>query len=141
MPSGEAHPASDCVFCAIAAHTSPAYFVYEDETTMAFLDLFPFTRGHLLVVPKHHGERLTDLPAESRTALIHTLNTMCRRSERLTSAYNVALNAGSAAGQIIFHVHFHIIPRYGAANPFHPSTRNRLSEADAHSLIAELSPA
>ncbi len=139
MTSSGTKPAADCVFCRIAAHDSPAYIVYEDETTLAFLDLYPFTRGHLLVVPKHHGERLTDLPPGSQTALIHTLDTMCRRSERLTSAYNVALNAGAAAGQIIFHVHFHIIPRYGEANPFHPSTRTRLSDAEAESLIAELS--
>ncbi len=108
---------------------------------MAFLDLFPFTRGHLLVVPKPHAERLTELPAASQNSLIRTLDTMCRRSERLTPDYNVALNAGAAAGQIIFHVHFHIIPRYGEANPFHPSSRTRLSEAEAQSLIAQLSPA
>jgi histidine triad (HIT) family protein len=139
MTSPGTPPAPDCVFCGIVARASPAYVVYEDETTMAFLDLFPFTRGHLLVVPKHHGERLTDLPAGAQASLIRTLDTMCRRSERLTPDYNVALNAGAAAGQIIFHVHFHIIPRYGEANPFHPSTRNRLSEAEAQALISELS--
>ncbi len=141
MTGPGAPPAADCVFCAIAAHTSPAYIVYEDEATMAFLDIFPFTRGHLLVVPKAHGERLTDLPRDAQSALVHTLDTMCRRSERLTSAYNVALNAGAAAGQIIFHVHFHVIPRYGEANPFHPSSRARLSESEARALIAELSRA
>jgi histidine triad (HIT) family protein len=131
--------ADGCVFCGIAAHTAPAYVVYEDEATMAFLDLYPFTRGHLLVVPKHHGERLTDLPFTSQTALLRTLDTMVRRAERLTPDYNLALNAGAAAGQIIFHVHFHIIPRYGEANPFHPASRVRLPEAEAQTLIAELS--
>jgi histidine triad (HIT) family protein len=138
MTSPGSNSADDCVFCRIVAHTAPAYVVYEDETTMAFLDLFPFTRGHLLVVPKRHGERLTDLPAASQATLVRTLDTMCRRAERLAPDYNVALNAGAAAGQIIFHVHFHIIPRYGEANPFHPATRTRLSEADAQALIAEL---
>jgi len=139
MTSAGAPAAAECVFCRIAAHDAPAYVVYEDETTMAFLDLFPFTRGHLLVVPKHHGARLTDLPMKAQSALIHTLDTMFRRSERLTPDYNVALNAGAAAGQIIFHVHFHIIPRYGEANPFHSSSRTRLSEVEAQALIAELS--
>lgn len=128
-----------CVFCAIAARRSPAYIIYEDATTMAFLDLFPFTRGHLLVIPKRHGARLTDLPFDDQAALIRTLDEMCRRSERLTPDYNLALNAGPAAGQIVFHVHFHIIPRYGEANPFHPRTRVRLDEAEASALIRELS--
>jgi histidine triad (HIT) family protein len=139
MASADAPADSPCVFCAIVAHESPAYIVYEDAATMAFLDLFPFTRGHLLVVPKQHGARLTDLPPESQTALVNTLDRMCRRSERLTPDYNVALNAGAAAGQIIFHVHFHVIPRYGEANPFHPRTRTRISETEAHAVIAELS--
>ncbi|MCI4372081.1 MAG: HIT domain-containing protein [Thermoplasmata archaeon] len=139
MTSHGTKPAAGCVFCEIIAHSSPAYVVFEDESTMAFLDLFPFTRGHLLVVPKHHGERLTDLPPESQAALIRTLDIMCRRAERLAPDYNVALNAGAAAGQIIFHVHFHVIPRYGAANPFHPTTRARLSVSEAQALTSELS--
>jgi len=139
MSSSDAPAEEPCVFCRIVAHDSPAYTVYEDAATMAFLDLFPFTRGHLLVVPKHHGARLTDLPVGSQNALIRTLDRMCRRAEHLTSDYNVALNAGAAAGQIIFHVHFHIIPRYGEANPFHPSVRTRLSESEARAVVAELS--
>jgi histidine triad (HIT) family protein len=139
MASPGAAADDSCVFCAIVAHTSPAYIVYEDAATMAFLDLFPFTRGHLLVVPKLHGARLTDLTAASQTALIQTLDRMCRRAERLAPDYNVALNAGAPAGQIIFHVHFHVIPRYGEANPFHPRTRTRLSESEAQAVTAELS--
>lgn len=139
MTSSGTNAVADCVFCGIAAHTSPAYVVFEDEATMAFLDIFPFTRGHLLVVPKDHGERLTDLAPGAQTALVRTLDTMCRRSERLTPDYNVALNAGASAGQIVFHVHFHIIPRYGEANPFHPSNRTRLPADEAQALIDELS--
>ncbi len=127
-----------CIFCDIVARRAPAYIVYEDATTVAFLDLFPFTRGHLLVIPKRHGARLTDLPFGDQTSLVRTLDEMCRRSERLATDYNVALNAGPAAGQIVFHVHFHVIPRYGEANPFHPTTRTRLDEADARALVAEL---
>jgi histidine triad (HIT) family protein len=129
----------DCIFCRIVAHRAPAYVVYEDETTMAFLDLFPFTRGHLLVIPKRHGPRLTDLPFDDQSRLIQTLDTMCRRAERLTSDYNVALNAGARAGQIVFHAHFHVIPRYGESNPFHPPNRARLAEDDAQALVRELS--
>jgi histidine triad (HIT) family protein len=135
MPS----PETPCVFCDIAALKSPAYRIYEDASTMAFLDIFPFTRGHFLVIPRHHGARLTDLPEADQSALIRTVTRMCRRAERLAPDYNVALNAGAAAGQIIFHVHFHVIPRYGEANPFHPPERVRLSEDEAHRVAAQLS--
>jgi len=130
-----------CIFCDIVARRAPAYIVYEDATTVAFLDLFPFTRGHLLVISKRHGARLTDLPFEDQTALIRTLDEMCRRSERLTRDYNVALNAGAFAGQVVFHVHFHVIPRYGEPNPFHPRERTRIDESEAQALVRELSAA
>jgi histidine triad (HIT) family protein len=128
-----------CVFCDIAAKRSPAWIVYEDPSTMAFLDLFPFTRGHLLVIPKRHGARLTDIPFEDQMALIRSLDELCRRIERLTPDYNVAMNAGTLAGQVVFHVHFHVIPRYKGPNPFRSTSRAPLSEADARALIAELS--
>ena len=141
VPPEPASTDEACIFCRIVARRAPAYTVYEDETTMAFLDLFPFTRGHLLVIPKRHGARLTDLPFEDQTRLIQTLDAMCRRAERLTSDYNVALNAGSRAGQIVFHAHFHVIPRYGESNPFHPPSRTRITEEDAQRLVRELSVA
>ncbi|HTW55818.1 MAG TPA: HIT domain-containing protein [Thermoplasmata archaeon] len=137
MGDGANAPAA-CIFCEIVAHRSPAYVLYEDEATVAFLDLFPFTRGHLLVVPKRHGARLSDLPAADGGALFRTLAQLCRRVERLAPDYNVALNAGAAAGQIVFHVHFHVIPRYGEANPFRAASRTRLDDDDARSLVAEL---
>lgn len=128
-----------CVFCEIVAGRAPSHKVYEDEKTLAFLDLFPLTRGHLLVIPKRHGARLTDFGAEDQAALLKTLEQMCRRAERLTSDYNVGLNAGARAGQIVFHLHFHLIPRYGEANPFQPRQRVRLSDDAARSVIADLS--
>ncbi|MGI0128996.1 MAG: HIT family protein [Thermoplasmata archaeon] len=131
--------AAHCVFCEIVAGRAPAYRVYEDEATMAFLDLFPFTRGHLLVIPKRHGARLTDFGAVDQAAVLGTLERMCRRAERLTSDYNVALNAGPKAGQIVFHLHFHLIPRYGESNPFQPRQRVRITEEEAKAVVAELS--
>ena len=128
-----------CVFCDIVAHRLPAHIIFEDAATCAFLDNYPFTRGHLLVVSKRHGARLTDLPWEDQMALIRTLDEICRRAERLAPDYNLSLNAGANAGQVVFHVHFHIIPRYGEANPFHISPRPHLKESDARALVAELS--
>jgi histidine triad (HIT) family protein len=132
-------PDPGCVFCSIVEGRSPAYRVYEDPDTVAFLDLFPFTRGHLLVVPRGHAPRLTDFTNEEQAALVRALAVMCGRVERLTSDYNVAMNAGARAGQIVFHVHFHVIPRYGESNPFHPSQRHRIEDAEAKKVVAELS--
>ena len=137
--AGAHAPGEKCVFCDIVARRSPAWIVYEDEKTLAFLDIFPFTRGHLLVVPKRHGARLTDIPFDDQMALVRALDEVCRRCERLTPDYNVALNAGARAGQIVFHVHFHVIPRYGEANPFRASSRVPLAESEARAVVAELS--
>ncbi len=133
-----AAPAS-CIFCEIGQHRAPAYVVYEDTETMAFLDIFPFTRGHLLVIPKRHAPRLTDLPFPDQATLLRSVDVLCRRAERLTSDYNVALNAGANAGQIVFHVHFHVIPRYGEPNPFLAASRAPLKVRDAEELVTTLS--
>lgn len=138
--AGPAAPDDDCIFCRIVARRAPAYIFYEDPETLAFLDIFPFTRGHSLVIPKRHGARLTDLPFPDQTTLVRSLDEVCRRVERLTSDYNVALNAGAKAGQIVFHVHFHVIPRYGEQNPFHGPQRAPLEESEARELLQTLSP-
>ena len=127
-----------CVFCQIIAGRSPAHRVYEDATAIAFLDLFPFTRGHLLVVPRRHVDRLTELPPAEYPGFLRALTEVCRRIERLSTHYNVALNQGSLAGQIVFHLHFHVIPRYGESNPFLAPQRERLRDPDARALVSEL---
>lgn len=129
-----------CAFCAIVAGKAPAHLIYEDAEAIAFLDLFPFTPGHVLVVPKRHVPRLTDLPAGEHGAYLNALATVCRRVDRLSSDYNIALNQGARAGQVVFHLHFHIIPRYTETNPFHSRPRERLTEEAARELMAKLSP-
>lgn len=133
-------PNEPCIFCEIIARRAPAFIVYDDPKVMAFLDLFPFTRGHLLVVPKRHVPRLIDLKPEEYTGFLGALSNVCRKIERLSSDYNVALNQGARAGQIVFHLHFHVIPRYGERNPFDVPARERLAETEATQLVAELSP-
>ncbi|MCI4335115.1 MAG: HIT family protein [Thermoplasmata archaeon] len=128
----------ECVFCDIANRRAPSHIVFEDEHALAFLDLFPFTRGHLLVVPKKHVDRLVDLPESEYGALLKALATACRRVERLTPHYNIASNQGELAGQIVFHLHFHVIPRYGGPNPFHDRPRGRLEDGEAQTLLDAL---
>jgi histidine triad (HIT) family protein len=131
---------SACIFCEIVRGKAPAHVVYEDAKTTAFLDLFPFTRGHLLVVPKRHVDRLTELPPTEYADFLGALAHVCRQVDRLTHHYNVALNQGEFAGQIVFHLHFHVIPRYGPGNPFDARPRQRLTDAEAHAALAALNP-
>jgi histidine triad (HIT) family protein len=133
--------APGCVFCDIVHDRAPAHRFYEDEEAIAFLDLFPWTRGHLLVVPRRHVDRLTDLPEEEYADFLQALIRVCRRVERLSRHYNVAFNQGTLAGQIVFHLHVHVIPRYGEENPFAVHPRARLDDSDAREIVGILRPA
>jgi histidine triad (HIT) family protein len=127
-----------CLFCEIVAGRAPAHKVYEDKDTLAFLDLFPITRGHTLVIPKRHVDRLTELREEEYEDLFRTVVNVCRRIERLTPDYNVAVNQGKLAGQIVFHLHFHIIPRYNTAGPFATTPRTRIRDEEVQTVLADL---
>ena len=129
-----------CIFCSIIAGSIPAHRVYEDESMLAFLDAFPHTRGHLLIVPKRHMERITDLAESEYPELLRAIANVCRKVDRLSRHYHVSINQGSMAGQVVFHLHVHVIPRYGEENPFAVHPRPRLDEADARALVGTLSP-
>lgn len=108
-------PLSSCEFCEIVAGRSPASVVYRDQDCIAFMDLRPVTAGHLLVVPVEHATHLADLdPAEGQAlfALAQRLAAAIRHSDLKPHGINLHLADGEAAGQEIFHVHLHVIPRY-----------------------------
>ncbi len=104
----------DCIFCEIMAGKSLAYFVYEDEKHVAILDRYPIHRGHTLVMPRVHHERIIDMPPEGVSALFTKIISIARGVIEATQAdgFNIGQNNGRAANQIIPHVHVHIIPRY-----------------------------
>ncbi len=131
---GEQGTRTPCIFCDIIAGRAPAHQVYADGGCVAFLDLFPITRGHVLVVPKRHVDRLTDLRPEEYSDLLRAVVEVCRRVERLSPDYNVAVNQGRLAGQIVFHLHFHVIPRYDVPGPFATTPRTRITESEAVSV-------
>lgn len=104
---------AECVFCGIAAGKIPCTRVYEDDRVLAFMDIGPISDGHTLVIPKAHYERLDQSPAE---VLAETAAVIGRLAGPVAEAvgadgYNVLCNNGSAAGQVVEHLHFHIIPR------------------------------
>jgi histidine triad (HIT) family protein len=104
----------DCIFCKIAAGELPGQIVDENERTVAFMDINPATRGHLLVIPRDHAANLLEIPPEDLGAVIATAQRMAQRvSERLEPAgINLINSCGSAAWQTVFHFHVHVIPRY-----------------------------
>ena len=104
----------DCLFCKIIAGEIPGQIVAEDERTVAFMDINPGTRGHLLVVPREHSVDVLETEPEDLKATILTAQRMARQvSERLgADGVNLLNCCGSAAWQTVFHLHIHVIPRY-----------------------------
>jgi histidine triad (HIT) family protein len=119
--------AEDCLFCRMAAGKIPVSKIYDDEVVLAFLDIGPISDGHTLVIPKQHFEKLHECPAEVLSAVAARLGKIAKA---VTSAlnyegYNVLCNNGPAAGQVIEHLHFHIIGRSSSDGLFNkwPSYR------------------
>lgn len=101
-----------CLFCKILAGEIPSEKVYEDAYTYAFLDLHPVNKGHTLVVPKEHTETITETSDETLAQCMHTVKKVAIALESIYGpAVNVITNNGKEAGQVIFHLHFHVIPR------------------------------
>lgn len=102
-----------CIFCKIAKGEIPAKILYEDEKTLAFLDISPRSKGHTLVIPKEHYETFEELPEEVAIGLIKTIKRVIKKLKSLNpDGYNILNNNRPVAGQEVPHVHFHIIPRY-----------------------------
>jgi len=102
-----------CVFCKIVAAEIPAAVVYQDGNVLAFLDVGPLAEGHLLVIPHEHQQQLSDMPPQHCAQLASTLPLLGDVLLKVTgcAGFNILVNQGSAAGQVVPHVHFHIIPR------------------------------
>jgi histidine triad (HIT) family protein len=127
--------ADDCIFCKIVAGELPSETVQEDEHTVAFMDINPWTRGHALVIPRNHSTDLLDVPEEDlarTTAAAKRLAASMK--ERLGCDGINLLNAcGAVAWQSVFHFHIHVIPRY-EDDPLQLPTRPQ--EADQEDLAA-----
>ena len=116
-----------CIFCQIVEGEIPSYKVYVDEYTLAFLDIAPIADGHVLLIPKHHEQFVEDLPEEIYTALFDSLKGLVNPIQAVfdAPASNIGLNNGPNAGQIIPHVHIHIVPRPKKAGPTLSSSAGR----------------
>lgn len=115
MPDSAAPPqATACIFCKIIAGEIPCARVYEDDSILAFLDINPIAAGHSLVVPKRHFPTLLDLPASEGEALLRAMRLVADAVKKETGAggFNCIQNNFAPAGQVVFHSHWHIIPRF-----------------------------
>ena len=103
-----------CIFCKIIRGELPASRVYEDGDTLAFMDIGPIVKGHLLVIPKRHYANIEDTPAAELRNLIVAVQKIAVAQKRALQAdgVNIMQSTGRAAGQVVDHIHFHVIPRF-----------------------------
>jgi histidine triad (HIT) family protein len=103
----------DCLFCKIISGEIPSYKIYEDDFAYAFLDIYPTSEGHTIVLPKKHFQRFTEMSEEEASSLFASVNRVAKAVEKALDVpgSNIGLNNGEVAGQSVPHVHVHIIPR------------------------------
>jgi len=118
----------------------PCHRVYEDEHVLAFLDIGPLSRGHLLVIPKERRAQMHELSDEAAAAIGRVLPRLARAVLAATgaTAYNILQSNGAAASQVVEHVHFHIIPRYTSSGLGLVWDSSRLDSGEAAILLADL---
>ena len=130
-----------CIFCKIARKEIPSAIVYEDESTLAFLDIAPVSEGHVLVIPKEHAEKVHELSEKAGYALIDSVKKVSAAVEKcFNCSFNILNNNGKEAWQAVFHVHFHIIPRRGLKDEFRYEWPSKKLQNHAK-LVAELKAA
>ena len=128
------------IFAKIIAGEIPCHRVYEDEHVLAFLDIGPLSRGHTLVVPKEPAVTLGDLSDDAASALGRVLPRICRAVTAATGAgaYNVLVNNGKPAGQLVEHVHVHVIPKFADSGLDMRWHAGEIDPADAKALARHI---
>jgi histidine triad (HIT) family protein len=137
---GEVMTHRETVFDKIIAGGIPCHRVYEDEHVLAFLDVGPLSRGHILVIPKERATFLHQLSDASAAAIGKVLPRLCRAVLKATGAkaYNILQNNGTDAHQVVMHVHFHIIPKVGETGLGIGWRPTSLPTTDAEALLASI---
>jgi len=130
----------DCVFCRIVAGEESAHVVHEDDETLAFLDINAAAEGHTLVVPKAHHRTLTDLDHETTGQLFVTARDVAGAIEESLEPHGLSLfqSNGVAAGQDVFHVHVHVLPRWNDDSFGFAPPRRRLDPETGDRIAAEI---
>jgi histidine triad (HIT) family protein len=132
----------DCIFCKIVSGEIPTKIITQTEKSIAFLDAFPLTKGHTLVIPKTHHDKIQNLSSEENTDLFSTVQKVMSKVDNLTGSTLMAVHNGKDAGQEIPHVHVHLVPRSSddSGGPIHSlfnSTLN-VSESENKEIFEKL---
>ena len=132
----------DCIFCKIIKGEIPVKKIAETANSLAFLDAFPLTKGHSLVIPKTHHEKVQDMSSDENADLFETVRKVTSKVDKLTNATLLAVHNGKESGQEIPHVHVHIIPRSSddSAGPVHSmfTPMEKLSESEIAEVYEKL---
>jgi len=128
---------NDCLFCKIVSGEIPATKIYENENFLAFLDIHPVNKGHTQVIPKKHSRNLLEIDEETLKELALLVQKLSQKIKTALNAdgINIISNNEPVAGQIIFHTHIHIIPRFDGDGLKHWAGKN-YAEGEAK-IIAE----
>ncbi|WP_176011969.1 HIT domain-containing protein [Victivallis sp. Marseille-Q1083] len=123
---------SNCIFCKIIAGEIPSVKIYEDELVYAFLDISPINLGHVLVIPKEHHQSSSTVPEATAGRMFRVGSRIGIALKRALDydAFNLHLADGAAAGQVVMHVHLHVVPR-GAEDNFRWNWRQLSYASDA----------
>ena len=132
----------DCIFCKIVSGEIKSKFLKETTYSVSFLDAFPLTTGHVLIIPKNHHQKIQDMSIEENTDLFSLVHQMISNVDKITGSTLVAIHNGKDAGQEIPHVHVHLVPRSkddsaGAIHSMFSSTVT-LSESEMDGLYEKL---
>lgn len=131
-----------CIFCKIVAGELPSAKIYEDDTVLSFLDLFPASRGHTLIIPKRHSTDVLDMRPDDAGALFAAGRNIAETLVKAVQAdgFNFHMCTGVTAGQTVFHTHLHIIPRYEGAERILGWKPGALGDADRDDILAAVRP-
>jgi len=132
----------DCIFCKIAKGEIKSRIVLESAKSIAFLDAFPLTKGHTLVIPKNHYGKIQDLTPEDNSDLFLLVHKLVPKIDSISGSSLVAIHNGKNAGQEVPHVHIHLIPRSisDGAGAVHSMFKNRpkLSDEESDEVLKKL---
>ncbi len=132
----------DCIFCKIIEGSIPAKILKETSQSISFLDAFPLSKGHVLVIPKNHHQKIQDMSQSENTDLFLLVHEMTSKVDSISGSTLVAIHNGIDAGQEVPHVHLHLVPRSknDSAGPIHSMFNSslNLSESEVDEIYNKL---
>jgi len=132
----------DCIFCKIIEGSIPAKILKETSQSISFLDAFPLAKGHVLVIPKNHHQKIQDMNQSENTDLFLLVHEMVSKVDSISGSTLVAIHNGIDAGQEVPHVHVHLVPRTknDSAGPIHSMFNSSLSipESEVNEIYNKL---